>query len=135
LRPESDAPDVSQSLKWFNRAHEMKLPRLNELIVERRKSRVIFLNLDRRYGATKAKFFIALGFSVEAWTILAHALREHGRAHDVVASRETGYGPRYVVEGELATPSDIQVLVPSVWQFEHGSIAPRLITAYPVRKR
>ena len=113
----------------------MKLPHLNELIVEREKITGYLLNLDHRYGATKAKFFIALGFTFEAWRFLADALREHGRAHDVVASRETGHGPRYVVEGELATPSDTHVFVRSVWQFDNGSIAPRLITAYPVHKR
>jgi hypothetical protein len=113
----------------------MKLPQLNELIVEREKIRDYLLNLDHRYGATKAKFFIALGFTVEAWVILADVLREHGRAHDVVASRETGYGLRYVVEGELATPSGSRVFIRSVWQFDHGSIAPRLITAYPVQKQ
>ncbi len=113
----------------------MKLPCLNELIVEREKIIGYLLNLDHRYGATKARFFMALGFNADAWNILADALREHGRTHNVIASRETGYGARYAVEGELATPSGAHVFVRSVWQFDHGSVAPRLITAYPVRKR
>ena len=113
----------------------MKLPHLNELIVEREKITSHLLNPDHLYGATKAKFFTSLGFNVEAWGILADALHEHGRAHDVVACVETGYGPRYVVEGELTTPSNARVFVRSVWQFDHGSVAPRLITAYPVQRR
>ena len=78
---------------------------------------------------------MSLGFTSEAWTVLAEALRKHGRAYDVVESRETGYGQRYVVEGDLETPSGACAFVRSVWQFDHGSVAPRLITSYPVPKR
>jgi len=113
----------------------MKLPCLDELIVEREKIVGYLLNLDHRYGTTKARLFIAVGFNVDAWNILADALREHGRTHDVIASRETGYGARYVVEGELETPLGARVFIRSIWQFDHGSVAPRLITAYPVQKR
>ena len=113
----------------------MKLPCLNDLIVDREKIAGYLLNLDHRYGATRARFFMALGFSLETWTTLAEALRKHGRAYDGVASRETGYGPRYVVEGDLETPSGARVFIRSVWQFDHGSIAPRLITAYPLERR
>lgn len=113
----------------------MKLPCLHELIVEREKISGYLLNLGHRYGATKARFFIALGFNVDAWSILADALREHGRTHNVIASHETGYGARYVVDGDLATPSGAHAFIRSVWQFDRGSVAPRLITAYPVRKR
>ena len=51
---------------------------------------------------------------------------------DVVQTRETGFGPRYMVEGELNTPAGRRPRVRSVWQFDHGAIAPRLITAYPL---
>ena len=113
----------------------MKLPCPDNLIVEHDKITGYLLNLDHRYGATKARFFIALGFSVDEWSTLADALREHGRTHDVAASRETGFGPRYAVEGELATPSGAQAFIRAVWQFDKGSVAPRLITAYPVPGR
>jgi hypothetical protein len=113
----------------------MKLPCLNELIVEREKIAGYLLNLSHRYGATKARFFMGLGFNADAWNTLADALREHGRTHDVSTSRETGHGPRYVVEGDLMAPSGAHVFVRSVWQFDRGSVAPRLITAYPVQKR
>ncbi len=113
----------------------MKLPSHNDLIVEGEKIIGYLLNLNHPYGATRARFFVALGFTVESWSLFADALREHGRAHQVVASSETGYGPRYVVEGDLRSPSGAQVPIRSVWQFDHGSIAPRLITAYPVQQR
>ena len=111
----------------------MKLPSRNNLIVEREKIIGYLLNLNHPYGATRARFFVARGFSVESWSVFADALREHGCAYEIIASRETGYGPRYVVEGDLRTPSGPQASIRSVWQFDHGSIAPRLITAYPVQ--
>jgi len=112
----------------------MKLPCLKDLMVDREKIAGYILNVNHPYGATKARFFVTLGFSVDAWNVLADALREHGRTHEVVVCRETGYGPRYVVEGELGTPSGARAFIRSVWQFDHGSIAPRLITAYPVQR-
>jgi hypothetical protein len=77
----------------------MKLPNPDHLLVERQKIADYLLNRAHRYGASKARFFISVGFQVEEWERLAEALREHGRAHHVTRTRETGYGPRYVVEG------------------------------------
>src|SRR5438034_8017135 len=56
----------------------MKLPCPNNVIIGHEKIAGYLLNLEHRYGATKARFFIALGFSVDEWTTLADALRELG---------------------------------------------------------
>jgi hypothetical protein len=64
--------------------------------------------------------------------VLAAALREHGQAHEVARWRETGFGPRYEVEGELPAPDGRRARVRTVWQVDEGQIAPRLITAYPL---
>jgi hypothetical protein len=37
-----------------------------------------------------------------------------------------------IVEGELNTPLGRRPRVRTVWQFDEGTIAPRLITAYPL---
>jgi hypothetical protein len=101
----------------------MKLPNASELIVEREKILGYLLNPTHRYGAAKAKFFTRFGFHARAWEILAEALRKHGRVHEVVRVRETGFGSRFVVEGALNTPAGRQPRVRSVWQFDEGSIA------------
>src|SRR5260370_965892 len=62
------------------------------------------LNPAHRYGASKARFFAPFGFRVEAWEVLAVALREYGHQNEVARVRETGFGPRYAVEGELEAP-------------------------------
>jgi hypothetical protein len=110
----------------------MKLPNPDTLVVEREKIADYLLNPAHRYGASKARFFTGLGFRIEEWERLAEALREHGRTHDVARTRETGFGPRYTVEGVLKAPDRRRPRVRTVWQMDEGAIAPRLITAYPL---
>ncbi len=113
----------------------MRLPHPNKLVVEREKVADYLLNPVHPYGASKARFFAAFGFRMEHWDRLAEALREHGGKHEVVVVRETGFGPRYVVEGELNTPDGSRPQVRSVWQLDVGAIAPRLLTAYPAGEK
>jgi uncharacterized protein DUF6883 len=110
----------------------VKLPNAEKAIVERNKIADYLLNSAHRYGAAKERFFTAFGFRANRWEILAEALREHGRTHEIVRAHETGFGSRYVVEGELNTPRGGRPRVRTVWQFDKGTIAPRLITAYPL---
>ena len=110
----------------------MKLPNAPLAFVEREKIAGYLLNPTHRYGSSKARFLGEFGFSAEGWQALAEALREHGQAHDVARWRETGFGPRYEVEGELPAPDGRRPRVRTIWQVDKGQIAPRLITAYPL---
>ena len=110
----------------------MKLPNSDKLVVEREKVADYLLNPAHRFGASKARFFTHFGFRVEAWEQLAQALREHGQKLDVTKMRETGFGPRYEVEGRLNCPNGRRPRVRSVWQLDEGAVAPRLLTAYPL---
>jgi len=82
----------------------MKLPNAENAVVEREKITDYLLSASHRYGASKARFFGAFGFALEEWWTLAEALRKHGRDHDVTKVRETGFGPRYEVEGGISAP-------------------------------
>ena len=93
----------------------MKLPHADTAVVEREEIVDYLLSSTHRYGASKARFFSGFGFRVEQWERLAEALREHGRTREVVRQHETGFGPRYVVEGELTTPSGRRPHVRTVW--------------------
>ncbi len=64
--------------------------------------------------------------------MLAVALREHGQQNEVTKLKQTGFGPRYEVEGELTAPDGRHPHVRTVWQVDEGQIAPRLITAHPL---
>ncbi|HXR05475.1 MAG TPA: hypothetical protein VN836_12285 [Verrucomicrobiae bacterium] len=107
----------------------MKLPNPSGLIVEREKITDYLLNPAHRYGASKARFFTKFGFRIENWERWAAALREHGRIHEITRAVETGFGPRYTVEGRLQTPDNRSPLVRTIWQTDEGAVAPRLISA------
>jgi len=112
----------------------VKLPNADKLVVERDKIADYLLNSGHRYGASKARFFSGFGFQMERWEQLAQALRHHGQTHEVKRTQETGFGPRYQVEGPLHAPDGRSPRVRSVWQWDHGEVAPRLITAYPLEE-
>lgn len=112
----------------------MKLPNADKLIVEPEKIQDYLLNSAHRFGGSKARFFVRFGFTLGQWKQLAEALRAHGQFHEVKRLRETGFGPRFEVEGKLNTPDGRNPRVRSVWQQDHGAVAPRLITAYPLEE-
>ena len=113
----------------------MKLPCADLLEVEQEKITKYLLNAGHRYGSSKARFFARFGFGLAKWEALALALQEHGQQYEVCRVTETIFGPRYEVEGELRTPDGRNPRVRSVWQLDHGMVAPRLITAYPLRTK
>jgi hypothetical protein len=110
----------------------MKLPNADKLVVEREKIADYLLNPAHRYGAGKARFFLKFGFTIERWEVLAEALRVHGRTHEVTRTHETSFGPRYEVEGKLRAADGRLPRMRTVWQWDRGAVAPRLITAYPL---
>lgn len=112
----------------------MKLPNSANLLIEREKILDYLLNPNHRFGASKARFFVRFGFDPEHWQRLAEALRIHGQSHNVKHVRQTSFGPRFEVEGTLNTPDGRSPQVRSVWQQDHGAVAPRLITAYPLEE-
>ncbi|MBI4517483.1 MAG: hypothetical protein HY699_16895 [Deltaproteobacteria bacterium] len=110
----------------------MKLPNAHLALVEHEKITDYLLNEAHRYGASKARFFASFGFRRGDWNVPAKALREHGQQHEVATVRETGFGPRYQVDGGLQTPDGRTPRLRTVWQLDRGEVAPRLVTAYPL---
>ncbi len=110
----------------------MKLPNSELAVVDRERITDYLLNAGHPHGASKAKFFADFGFRRERSEVLAEALREHGQRNEVTRRKETGFGPRYEVEGDLAAPDGRRPRVRTVWQLDKGRVAPRLITAYPL---
>ncbi len=110
----------------------MKLPNADKAVVEREKVADYLLQPAHRHGASKARFFARFGFRPESWKQMAEALRLHAKTHEVKRVRETGFGPRYEVDGKLIVPDGRSPRVRSVWQLDKGGVAPRLITAYPL---
>jgi hypothetical protein len=110
----------------------MKLPNADVALVEQAKVTGYLLNPAHRYGASKARFFAQFGFRADAWEELALALRDHGRQNEVSRVRQTRFGPRFEVAGDLAAPDGRRPRVCTVWQLDDDQTVPRLITAYPL---
>lgn len=109
----------------------MKLPNASSAKAEKDKIIGYLLNASHPYGASKARFFMRFGFTAQEWEAFAERLREHGASHSVSRVTETVFGPRYTVDGYIVTPDGRNPTIHTVWQMDHGELAPRLITAYP----
>jgi hypothetical protein len=111
----------------------MKLPNYEFAIVAEAKIVAYLLNLESENGAPKARFFMAFGFTIEAWENLAKALLQHASIHDVakIESRPP-FGVHYVVEGTLQTPDGRNPAVRVIWSIDTDRTIPRLISAYPL---
>jgi hypothetical protein len=107
----------------------VKLPNAALAVVEPEKITDYLLNPNHRFGASKARFFIAFGFGPGAWEVLAEAFRRHALENEVGRTKEPPFGPRYEVDGPLLAPDGRAPFDITVWQMDHGEIAPRLITS------
>lgn len=110
----------------------MKLPNAENALVEDAKLLGYLLNHDHPHGTHKARYLGRFGFSSDNLDAARSALLKHGRSYDIARVVQTGYGPRYAVEGVLETPDQRNPYVRTVWQMDNGEVAPRLITAYPL---
>lgn len=107
------------------------LQNAHRAIVAPAKVRDYLLTDEAGKGAGKPGFFLAFGFTRERWDVLADALRDHAQRHPAAFVGATPYGDKYEVRGPLATPDGRNPVVRSVWQYDTGSDAPRLLSAYP----
>jgi len=113
----------------------MKVPNAHLARVDRQKIAGYLLNFTHPDGASKAAFLSNFGFDMIPWPVLADALKMHCRNYPCTNSVESDYGTRYSVDGPLAAPDGRRPMIRTVWIIEKGHVAPRLITAYPIRGR
>ncbi len=107
-----------------------QLPRPDSLIVEEAKIVGYLLALDHIDGGSKAKFFLARGFSHQAPQEFADALKEHGATQTVTDVVKTRHGRKYVVECTIQNPDRLNPCILAVW-ITAGEDPPRLVTAHP----
>ena len=109
------------------------MPNAEAAVVPAEKVRDYLLDLGHPIGGDKARFFIHFGFQRARWEELADALRRHEQENPVVTITEDAAGTSFVIEGAIQTPSGRLPRIRSVWLVETAGLAPRFITAYPLR--
>jgi hypothetical protein len=112
----------------------MQLPNFSAVEVSREKVVEYLLNPQHPDGAGKATFFLAAGFCVERWEELADVMKQLVERATVARSVDSPHGSKYIVEGEINTPSGRMAFVRTVWIVDHGQHVARLVTAYPMRQ-
>jgi hypothetical protein len=120
-------------LRSLASSQTMKLPRAESAVIPRSKVKDYLLNLEHSIGGGKAKFFIHFGFRAEEWEKLADALRSHAQKNLIEDFFEDSDGVTYVIEGVIEAPSGRMPRVRTIWLLEAGALAPRFITAYPLK--
>ena len=107
-----------------------RLPNAERAIVEERRIFEYLLDLKHADGGPKVRFFLARGFTVDAWDVLQASLIIQGQTNAVTRSTDTELGTRYTVECNCPTPDERNPCIRTVWQMEDD--APRLLTAIPL---
>jgi hypothetical protein len=83
----------------------LKLPNHERAIVAEPKIVGYLLNLASENGRAEARFSPAFGFTIEAWEVMAQALKQYASDHEVTRAEERPpFGVHYVIEGTLRTP-------------------------------
>lgn len=111
----------------------MTLPNVEKAVVAEAKITRYLLDLTSENGRSKARFFLAFGFTVDEWEVMAKALKQHAASHDVKnIEPRPPFGVNYVIEGALITPDGRNPAVRVIWAIDTGGDTPRLISAYPL---
>lgn len=111
----------------------MKLPNHEQAVVPQPKIVKYLLDLTNENGKAKAEFFLAFGFTIESWEIMAQALKQHAADHALAKTEaRPPFGIHYVIEGTINTPDDRNPAVRVIWIIDDGDDTPRLVTAYPL---
>ena len=107
------------------------LPNAHLASIDERKITAYLLSDSHPAGRAKAAFFRQHGFRVSAWTVLREALIAHAQAAEIISTRETEFGTKYIVDGALTAPDGQTPRLRAIWFAARGEKIVRLVTAYP----
>jgi hypothetical protein len=113
----------------------MKLPNPTAAEIPAAKLLNYLLNPGHPDGSEKAAFFAHFGFSGDSVEELRAALLKHATEHDISRMETSPFGTRYVIDGAVLAPDGRQPSIRVVRFVENGSSVPRLVTAYPLKRR
>lgn len=109
----------------------MPIPDADAAFIPPKKLSDYLLDPTHPVGGSKARWFISLGYHPDSPDRLATDLLELVRRSSDHVDEQTSHGVKYIVRGQLATPSGRLANVVTVWITDTNVAKPQLITAYP----
>lgn len=109
----------------------MKLPNSKNAYVPNEKLIDYLLSETHIDGRTKAKFFRSIGFNEGNISKLEMVLLKVA-TQPVKNISESIHGIKYIIEGEIQSPTGKVAKLRTVWILEPDKKVSRFITAYPV---
>jgi hypothetical protein len=110
----------------------MKLPRGDLAEVDPRKVREYPLSETHTVGRSKTRFFRGVGFQEATADLVIAKLRHMADTQEVTQTSATAHGVKYVLIGEVETPTGRHIRLRTIWIVDRGGERPRFVTAYPV---
>jgi Domain of unknown function (DUF6883) len=109
----------------------VKLPNADKAIVDRTKIADYLLNAAHPDNGGKAAFFESLGFRSSEPELLTEELRKLARQAEVTKATVSPHGQKYVIVGQIESPTGRAANVRTIWIVDEGRDVARLVTAYP----
>jgi hypothetical protein len=109
----------------------MELPNKAKAQVALEKIVDYLLSETHPVGKSKAKYFRSHGFDDQNADLLAEGLLKIAKGSDVERSESSLFGVKYILSGELQTPTGDRLRVKTIWIIEKENGYPRFVTAYP----
>ncbi len=119
----------NNSVHWQCAA--VKLPNADKAVVERDKVADYLLNAAHPDNGGKAAFFEGLGFRRSESETLVKALKKLARRAEITESATSPHGEKYVIVGQVESPTGKAANVQTIWIVDKGWDVARLVTAYP----
>jgi hypothetical protein len=107
----------------------VQLPNALEAAIEDTKLAGYLLNPDHPRGRSKANYFLRFGYTADT---LRTDLLHLARTSDATEQGDNGFGIVWSIIGTITSPTGDLLKVETIWQVDHGTDRPKLITAHPV---
>ena len=113
----------------------MLIPNATLAVVPPDKVNDYLLSPSHPVGRYKARWLLSLGYDRSRPQQLADDLLTVVHSGTTFTTIESPFGVKYTVPGRILTPSGMSVAVVTVWIAESIDPRPRLVTAYPGRRK
>ncbi len=106
-----------------------------KISIPEEKVRDYLLSPDHPSGKYKARWFISKGYTPEFPAELEETIVEIAEDGTVQNEIKTEFGVKYIVIGEVESPTGVAISLVTVWIEENESERIRFVTAYPASEQ